>query len=153
MTQMKFAYIRLTTKSQDETRKNKIDKLKRLGIEERFVFIDKPNGQFYNYPSYEAMKRNLHEGDILYINNLNNLGRTYDDIIREWKHLTKTLRADIVALDEGDLFDSRKFREMGDIGKLMEDQFLALLSFFAKQEHERLKEEHYEKLSMLENQF
>lgn len=87
----------------------------------------------------EAMKRNLHEGDILYINNLNNLGRTYDDIIREWKYITKTLRADIVSLDRNELFDSRKFRKMGNIGKLMEDQFLALLSFVAPQERERIE--------------
>lgn len=51
MTRMKFAYIRLTTKNQDKTKENKIDKLKHLGIEERFVFIDKPSDQFYNYPS------------------------------------------------------------------------------------------------------
>lgn len=32
------------------------------------------------------------------------------------------------------LFDSRKFRKMGDMGRLMEDQFLSLLSYVADQE-------------------
>lgn len=136
---MKVAYIRLTTTSQNETRKKKIDKLKRLGIDERFVFIDKPNGQFYNYPSYEAMKRTLHAGDILYIHNLNNLGDTYDNIMREWRYITKTLRADIVTFDKSAPFDSRKFREMGTIGKLMENQFFAFLSFATSLERERIK--------------
>ncbi|MFX3631438.1 MAG: hypothetical protein ACE3L7_19845 [Candidatus Pristimantibacillus sp.] len=31
--------------------------------------------------------------------------------------------ADIVCLDNDTLFDSRKFKQMGDFGKVMEDQF------------------------------
>ena len=57
--------------------------------------------------SFPAMKRELSKGDILYISNVSSLGRTYDEILSEWKYITKIIKADIVALDRKDLFDSR----------------------------------------------
>lgn len=43
-------------------------------------------------------------------------------------------------LENETLFDSRKFRSMGDLGKLMEDQFLSLLSYVAEQERKKTKQ-------------
>ncbi len=62
----------------------------------------------------------------VYIDALDRLGRNYDGIIGEWKYITRELNADIIILENQSLFDSRKFKEMGDMGKLMEDQFLSL---------------------------
>ena len=85
------------------------------------------------------MKSVLREGDCLYIDVLDRLGRDYDSIISEWKHITRVQKCDIVALDNAALFDSRKFREMGDeLGKLMEDQFLFLLAYVADVERKKI---------------
>ena len=65
------------------------------------------------------------------------MGRNYDEVIAEWKYITRELQADIVVLENETLFDSRKFREMGDMGRLMEDQFLSLLSYVADQERKK----------------
>ena len=51
--------------------------------------------------------------------------------------MTRNIGADIVVLEQESLFDSRKFREMGELGKLMEDQFLSLLSYVAAQERKK----------------
>lgn len=83
------------------------------------------------------MKNVLREGDCLFIDALDRLGRDYDAIISEWKHITRELKCDIVALDNSALFDSRKFREMGELGKLMEDQFLSLLAYVADNERKK----------------
>lgn len=83
------------------------------------------------------MKNVLREGDILYLDALDRLGRDYDNIISEWKHITRELKCDIVALDNAALFDSRKFREMGELGRLMEDQFLSLLAYVADTERKK----------------
>jgi DNA invertase Pin-like site-specific DNA recombinase len=80
------------------------------------------------------------EGDLLYLDALDRLGRDYDGIIQEWKYITRVLNADIVVLENEVLFDSRKFRSMGDLGKLMEDQFLSLLSYVAEQERKKNKQ-------------
>ena len=76
--------------------------------------------------------------DIVYIDALDRMGRNYDEVIAEWKYITRELQADIVVLENETLFDSRKFREMGDMGRLMEDQFLSLLSYVADQERKKI---------------
>ena len=42
-----------------------------------------------------------------------------------------------MVLENETLFDSRKFRNMGDFGKVMEDQFLSLLSYVGEQERKK----------------
>lgn len=143
---MKISYIRVSSKDQNEGRQ--VEKMLSLGIEERFIFIDKASGKNFDRPRYKAMKEVLREGDILYIDSLDRLGRDYDGIIREWKYITRELKAEIVALDMEGLFDSRKFREMSDIGKLMEDQFLALLSYVAEQERKKIKQRQREGIDL-----
>lgn len=133
-----MAYIRVSSKDQNEARQ--IEKMKALGVEKRFIFIDKQSGKDFDRPEYQAMKRVIEEGDLIYIDALDRLGRDYDGIIQEWKEITRTLGADIVILENATLFDSRKFKEMGDIGKLMEDQFLSLLGYVAEQERKKIRQ-------------
>ncbi len=87
--------------------------------------------------NYETLKYQVYKGDIVYIDALDRMGRNYDEVISEWKYITRELQADIVVLENETLFDSRKFREMGDMGRLMEDQFLSLLSYVADQERKK----------------
>ena len=92
-----------------------------LGIEERHIYIDKQSGKDFNRPKYQSMKDAIREGDLIYMDALDRLGRNYDGIISEWKFITRELNADIIILENEFLFDSRKFKAMGDMGKLMED--------------------------------
>ncbi len=101
-------------------------------------FVDKLSGKDFNRPRYQAMRFMIKEGDLIYMDALDRLGRDYDGIISEWKHITRELKADIVCLDNETLFDSRKFRAMGDLGEVMEDQFLSLLAFVAEQERKKI---------------
>ena len=98
------------------------------------------------------MKRFCEEGDLVYIDSLDRLGRNYDGIITEWKHITRIVNANIVCLDNETLFDSRKFKSMGDIGKLMEDQFLSLLSYVAEQERKKIKQRQAEGIIIAKSQ-
>jgi hypothetical protein len=41
----------------------------------------------------------IREGDLLYFDSLDRLGRDYDGIIREWKYITQDLNSDIVVLE------------------------------------------------------
>ncbi len=129
---MKIGYCRVSTQEQDVTRQ--ILKMQELGIKERFIFIDKATGKNFDRPEYQAMKKIIREGDVIYLDALDRLGRNYEGIIQEWKEITRESKADIIVLENEALFNSQKYREMGDIGKLMEDMFLALLSYVAEQE-------------------
>lgn len=135
-----FGYIRVSTKDQNIERQ--LAKMLELGIQERDIFIDKMSGKNFDRPSYQALKIQLRKGDLVYIDALDRLGRNYDGMINEWKHITREIGADIVVLENETLFDSRKFKAMNTddskIGSLMEDQFLSLLSYVADQEHKKI---------------
>lgn len=138
-TGINVGYVRVSYKTQNPDRQI-YKMLVERGIEERFLFIDKATGVNFDRPGYEAMKKILRKGDCLYIDSLDRLGRDYDGIIKEWKAITRELGADIVALDNEQLIDSRKFKEMGPLGALMEDQFLSMLAYVASIEREKNKQ-------------
>lgn len=143
---MNIGYVRVSSKDQNENRQ--LEKMKHLGIEDRFIFIDKQSGANFDRPNYMSMKNIIREGDLVYIDALDRLGRDYDGIIKEWKDITRKLGADIVILENPTLFDSRKFKSMGDIGKLMEDQFLSLLSYVADQERKKIRQRQAEGIAL-----
>jgi len=132
---LKLAYGRVSAKDQNPERQ--LVKFRELGIEDRFIFVDKQSGKDFDRPRYQAVRLMIREGDLVYIDALDRLGRDYDGIITEWKYITREIGADIVCLDNETLFDSRKFKTMGDFGKVMEDQFLSLLAYVAEQERKK----------------
>ncbi|MFD3156326.1 recombinase family protein [Haloimpatiens sp. FM7330] len=135
---MRMGYVRVSSKDQNEQRQ--VNKMRQLGIEDRYIFVDKQSGKNFDRPQYQLMKQFVREGDLIYIDALDRLGRDYDGIIKEWKEITRDIGADIVVLENESLFDSRKFKSMGDMGKLMEDQFLSLLSYVAEQERKKIRQ-------------
>lgn len=151
MTETKvFGYIRVSSKDQNEGRQK--EKMLAKGVNDRDIYIDKATGANFDRPMYRALRNNLRKGDLIYIDALDRLGRNYDDVITEWKFITRELEADIVALDKESLFDSRRFKSMGDMGKLMEDQFLSLLSYIADQERIKIKQRQSEGIAMAKAQ-
>ena len=133
---MKVGYIRVSAKDQNPARQ--IETMRKLNIEERFIFIDKASGKNMDRESYQAMKLVLRKGDLLYLDALSRLGRGYDSIISEWKDITRNIGCDIIVLDN-DMFNSQKFREMGDLGKLLEDLFLSTLAYVADHQRKEIK--------------
>lgn len=131
-----IGYVRVSTDHQEKQRQ--ILKMQELGVEDRFLFEDEASGKNFNRVGYEAMCRVLRKGDLLYIDSVDRLGRDYDDVIKEWKRLTREVGVDIVALDKADVFDSRKFRAQGDVGKLLEDQMLSIFAWVAEQERKNM---------------
>ncbi|MDQ0497087.1 hypothetical protein QOZ95_005288 [Paenibacillus brasilensis] len=51
---LKIAYGRVSTKEQNIERQ--LLKFRELGIEERFVFVDKQSGKDFDRPRYQAMR-------------------------------------------------------------------------------------------------
>ena len=146
---LELAYIRISSKDQNPERQ--IKKFQDLKIDDRYIFIDKSSGKDFDRPQYQAMLLIIREGDLIYLDALDRLGRDYNGIIREWNYITRSLHADIVILENETLFDSRKFRNMGDIGKLLEDQFLSMLSYIADQERDKIKQRQSEGIVIAKN--
>ncbi|MBO1626090.1 recombinase family protein [Bacillus arachidis] len=145
-----YGYIRVSTKDQNEQRQ--LHKMMERGVEARRIFVDKASGRHFDRPQYQLLRKILSKGDMIYIDALDRMGRNYDEVISEWKYITRELQADIVVLENETLFDSRKFREMGDMGRLMEDQFLSLLSYVADQERKKIRQRQAEGVAVAKSQ-
>lgn len=132
---VKIAYVRVSTKDQNLARQ--IELMIKNGIDERFIFTDKSTGSNFERDGYKAMRRVLREGDVLFIENLDRLGRDYNGILQEWREI-RSMGVHIVALDNKELFDSRKFEAMGDVGKLLENQMLSIFAYVSEQERTKM---------------
>ncbi|MDH2889957.1 recombinase family protein [Bacillus cytotoxicus] len=145
-----YGYIRVSTKDQNKQRQ--LHKMMERGVEARRIFVDKVSGRHFERPQYQLLRKILSTDDIVYIDALDRMGRNYDEVISEWKYITRDLQADIIVLENETLFDSRKFQEMGDMGRLMEDQFLSLLSYVADQERKKIRQRQAEGIAVAKSQ-
>ena len=129
-----YGYARISTKDQNEARQ--MIAIKEFGIAQEDIFLDKQSGKDFNRPQYRSMMRRLQKGDTLVIKSIDRLGRNYDEIIEQWRIITKEKEAAIVVLDMP-LLDTRKGRDL--TGTLIADIVLQLLSYVAQTEREFIK--------------
>lgn len=129
-----FMYARVSTVGQNTARQ--LEDLKDLDIPQENVYVDKQSGKDFERTEYQKMIQNIQEGDVIYFHSIDRMGRNYDDIIENWRHITKDLKADIVILDMP-LLDTTKHND--DLtGKLIGDIVLQLLSYVAQKEREMI---------------
>ena len=130
-----FGYARVSTREQNEARQ--LDALKRFPIDEKNIYVDKQSGKDFERPSYKKLIRLLKPGDTLVILSIDRLGRNYDEILQQWRALTKVKLVDIVVLDMP-LLDTRN-HEKGLTGVFIADLVLQILSYVAQNERENIR--------------
>lgn len=74
---------------------------------------------------------------MLYIKSIDRLGRNYDEILNEWRVLTKEKSIDIVVLDMP-LLDTRRDKDL--MGTFLSDIVLQILSFVAENERVNIRQ-------------
>ena len=130
-----YGYIRISTKEQNEDRQ--VDALKAYEIPSKNVFMDKQSGKDFERPAYQQLIRKLKKGDVLIIKSIDRLGRNYDEIIEQWRVITKQIDADIVVIDMP-LLDTRVGKDL--TGKFVADLVLQILSYVAQTEREAIRQ-------------
>ena len=73
---LELAYIRISSKDQNPERQ--IKKFQDLKIDDRYIYIDKSSGKDFDRPQYQAMLLIIREGDLIYLDALDRLGRDYN---------------------------------------------------------------------------
>ena len=126
-----YGYIRVSTKDQNEDRQRLA--MEEVGVLPPNIILDKQSGKNFNRPGYRRLCRKVKPGDVLYIKSIDRLGRNYNDILEQWRYLTKNKRIAIVVLDMP-LLDTRKGKDL--TGELIADIVLQLLSYVAQTERE-----------------
>lgn len=132
----KFFYVRVSSKDQSVERQNAA--AKEMGIPEEYVFIEKASGKDFKRPEYQLMKRMLRNGDVLYIQSLDRLGRNKQMILEEWRELIQVKKIEIVVLDMP-LLNTMRYKNLNGIETLISDLILQLLSYMAEDERNRIR--------------
>ena len=130
-----YGYVRVSSLDQNEDRQ--ILAMKRIGIDEQHIYIDKLSGKDFERPNYKRMLKRVKEGDIIYVLSIDRLGRNYEEIQNQWRYITKEKKADIVVIDMP-LLDTRRDKDL--IGTLISDIVLQILSFVAESERRSIRE-------------
>ena len=131
---MEYGYARVSTKEQNELRQ--LIALREFGLTDRAIFVDKQSGKDFDRRSYQRLLRKLKDGDTLVIKSIDRLGRNYEEILEQWRIITKEKCAAIVVLDMP-LLDTRRNRDL--TGTLIADIVLQLLSYVAQTERENIR--------------
>ena len=92
-----YGYIRVSSSDQNERRQ--LEALEVLRIPSAQIFIDKLSGKDFKRPAWQQLMKQLRKGDVLYIKSVDRMGRNHDEIIEQWRWITKGKQADIVILD------------------------------------------------------
>lgn len=129
-----YGYIRVSSTDQNESRQRLA--LEQMNIPPANIFMDKMSGKDFRRPQYRAMLKKLRSGDLLCVLSIDRLGRNYEEILAQWRLLTKERHVDICVLDMP-LLDTRRDKNL--LGTFIADLVLQVLSFVAQNERENIR--------------
>lgn len=132
---MYYGYVRVSTKEQNEDRQ--LIAFEESGLNIDKIFIDKQSGKDFDRTNYKKLSAKLKKGDVLVIKSIDRLGRNYNEILEQWRKITKTKGADIVVLDMP-LLDTTKSKDL--LGTLISDLVLQLLSYVSENERVNIRQ-------------
>ena len=104
-----YGYVRVSTREQKEDRQ--LIALREMEVPEKNIFLDKQSGKNFERPQYQRLVRRMKKDDLLYIKSIDRLGRNYEEILEQWRALTKEKGVDIVVLDMP-LLDTRRGKDL-----------------------------------------
>lgn len=142
---MKIGYARVSTVDQNEARQ--MEALREEGVDR--IYMDKKSGKDFDRPEYQKMIASLQKGDVLVIHSIDRLGRNYEEIIDEWRKITKEIGADIIVQDMP-LLNTSQNKDL--TGTLIADIVLQLLSYVAQRERENIRQRQKEGIAIAKAQ-
>lgn len=144
---MEYGYARVSTEEQHEQRQ--LAALLAFGVPDQCIYVDKQSGKDFERENYKKLLQKLKNGDTLAIKSIERLGRNYEEILDQWRIITKEKQASIVVLDMP-LLDTRQNRDL--TGTLIADIVLQLLSYVAQTEREFIRQRQSEGIAAARQQ-
>lgn len=130
-----YGYVRVSTREQNEARQ--VIAMEQFGVDRKAIVVEKQSGKDFERPQYLRLLRKLKVGDTLVIKSIDRLGRNYEEILRQWRLLTKEKGVSVVVLDMP-LLDTRHDKDL--TGTLIADIVLQLFSYVAQVEREFIRQ-------------
>lgn len=129
MSETTYAYIRVSSKDQNEDRQ--LIAMKEYGVSPKKIYMDKQSGKDFERPGYIRLMKRIKPGDTVVIKSIDRLGRNYSEILEQWRYITKEKKVSIVVLDMP-ILDTGKENDL--TRTLISDIVLQLLSYVAETE-------------------
>lgn len=137
---MEYGYARVSSKDQNLDRQ--IEALKRIGVIEKNIYVEKVSGKNFERKEYGKLISKLKSGDVLFVKSIDRLGRNYNEIIEQWNRINKLMEVDIVVLNF-ELLDTRQNLK-GLTGQFISDLVLQIMSYVADIERTNILERQME---------
>lgn len=135
MNETTYGYMRVSTREQNKDRQ-RIAMLE-YGVPEKNLYLDKQSGKDFERPGYRTLVAKLKDGDTLVIKSIDRLGRNYDEILEQWRFLTREKRVWITVLDMP-MLDTGAERDL--LSRLISEIMLQVLSYVAQQERDFIRQ-------------
>ena len=129
-----YGYVRVSSREQNEERQ--MISLKEVGVLPENIYMDKQSGKDFNRPKYKELMEKVECDDVIYIHSIDRLGRNYEEILEQWRIITKEKGVDIVVIDMP-LLDTRRGKDL--MGTFLSDIVLQVLSFVAENERKNIR--------------
>ena len=135
MSGVMYGYARVSTRGQKEDRQ--MAALQEFGVAAEHITVEKQSGKNFDRPLYQALAQALRTGDVLVVQSIDRLGRNYQEIMEQWRVITKEKKVDIRILDMP-LLDTTRTKDL--LGTFISDVVLQLLSFVAENERNNIRQ-------------
>lgn len=139
-----YGYMRVSSRDQNEGRQ--LAALTEYGVAPENIFCDKQSGKDFDRAQYQLLvSHTLLQGDLLIVKSIDRLGRNYEEILEEWRRITKIKKTDIIILDMP-LLNTCSTKDL--TGTLIADVVLQLLSYVAQNEREAIHQRQCEGIAL-----
>lgn len=139
-----YGYIRVSSKDQNESRQ--LLTLEEYHIPKENVYVDKQSGKDFDRPAYQKLLKKLMQGDLLIVKSIDRLGRNYNEILKQWRIITKEIQADMLVVDMPLLNTRTQGQDL--TGIFIADLVLQILSYVAQAEREAIKQRQAEGIAV-----
>ena len=130
-----YGYVRVSSKDQCTDRQ--LLALRDAKVPDQNIFVDKQSGKNFDRPQYRKLLKKLKENDLRIIKSIDRMGRNYEEILEQWRIITREKKADIAILDMPLLNTCKK--QKGLTGTFIADLVLQILSYVAQTERESIR--------------
>lgn len=130
-----YGYVRVSTREQNEERQ--LIALHQFQIPQENIFIDKQSGKDFDRPAYMLLMDSIKENDLIVIKSIDRLGRDYEEIMEQWRIITREKKADIKIIDMP-LLDTTQCKDL--LGTFISDLVLQVLSFVSENERQSIRQ-------------
>lgn len=140
----RYGYIRVSAKDQNPERQYLA--MQEQQIKLKNIYLDKISGKSFARPQYLQMLKRVKKGDVIIVKSIDRLGRNYEEILEQWRKITKEIGAEIQVIDMPLLNTNTSH---GDLtGVFIADLVLQILAYVAETERNFIRQRQAEGIAV-----